>query len=134
MSLSSDGKRIASAAEDRTIKIWEVETGDEKATLKGHQSRICSVSLSSDGKRVFSSSGSNFRHIGAGDRPADEPGEIKVWDAETGQEMLALKGQTGGVSCVSLSSDGNRLVTGIGSLVPSRRPGEIKVWDAETGK
>jgi eukaryotic-like serine/threonine-protein kinase len=37
---------------------------------------------------------------------------VKVWDARTGAELLALKGHTGSVASASFSADGSRIVTG----------------------
>jgi len=59
-----------------------------------------------------------------------KPGEIKVWDAATGQETLTLTGHSGPVASVSFSPDGSRIVSGVGGL----DGGEIKVWDAATGQ
>lgn len=52
---------------------------------------------------------------------------MKVWDAETGQEKLTLKGHTGVVNSVAWSSDGKRIASGSGDST-------LKVWDAETGQ
>lgn len=46
-------------------------------------------------------------------RPDKKPGEAKVWDAATGQELLTLNGHTAPVSSVTFSPDGQRIVTGI---------------------
>jgi WD40 repeat protein len=55
-----------------------------------------------------------------------------VWDAQTVQEVLSLKGHTAYVSCVAFSPDGKRIASGAGN--DPREPGEVKVWDAQTGK
>jgi hypothetical protein len=52
---------------------------------------------------------------------------VKVWDAQTGQEALTLKGQTGQVYSVSFSPDGRRLAS-------ASAGGTVKVWDAQTGQ
>ena len=83
MAFSPDGKRLASASYDETVKVWDAATGQETLTLKGHTSAVTSVAFSPDGKRLASASGD---------------GTVKVWDAATGQETLTLKGHTDGVT------------------------------------
>ena len=69
MCFSPDGKRLASGSADKTVKVWEVQTGQEALTLKGHTSGVWSVCFSPDGKRLASASGDKT---------------VKVWDAATG--------------------------------------------------
>ena len=82
MAFSPDGKRLASASWDKTVKVWDAATGQESLTLKGHTDGVMSVAFSPDGKRLAS---------------ASEDQTVKVWDAATGQELLTLKGHTGRV-------------------------------------
>ena len=53
-------------------------------------------------------------------------GPRSVWDAQTGQELVSLKGHTGGVTSVAFSPDGKR--------VASVCDDAVKVWDAQTGE
>ena len=66
MAFSPDGKRLASASWDQTIKVWDAATGQEALTLKGHTQIVNTVAFSPDGERIASAS-------------ADKT--IKVWDA-----------------------------------------------------
>src|SRR3989454_7708618 len=77
VAFSPDGKRLASASMDQTIKVWDTATGQEALTLKGHTDAVWSVAFSPDGKRLVS---------------ASDDQTIKVWDPATGQEALTLKG------------------------------------------
>ena len=109
---SPDGKRIVSASRDKTVKVWDAESGQETLTLKGHTDGVLSVGFSPDGKRIVS---------GSHDKT------VKVWDAQTGQEMLTIvRGHSDPVRSVSFSPDGNRIVSGSYS--------EVKVWDAASGQ
>jgi WD40 repeat protein/serine/threonine protein kinase len=127
---SPDLKRLASASLDKTVTVWDSQTGQKLLTFKGHTGSVRSVAFSPDGKRLASGS-AGFREQGKLVR-----GEVKVWDAQTGQELLSLKGLTARVWSVAFSPDGKRLASGSGGSVEQGElvPGEVKVWDAQTGR
>jgi WD40 repeat protein len=75
------------------------------------------VAFSADGKRIVTGGGDPFRR-------GFNPGEVKVWDAATGQEKLSLKGHTAPVSSVAFSADGKRIVSGSYDRT-------VKVWEAD---
>ena len=112
IALSPDGKRIVSGSRDKTIKVWDAQTGRCEQTLQGHQSGVLSLALSPDGKRIVSGSNDN---------------SIKVWDAQTGRCEQTLQGHVDWVMSVALSPDGKRIVSG-------SNDNSIKVWDAQTGR
>jgi Tol biopolymer transport system component len=113
------------AAMEKAAKIGATKklVEDRKPlTFTGHTAHVSHVRFSPDGKRIVSCGGS-----------LREPGEIKVWDAQTGKETLSHRLPLGGsfrISCMSSSPDGKRIVSG-GS---SRANGMLKVWDAQTGQ
>jgi serine/threonine protein kinase len=92
---------------------------DRLLTLKAHKGGVWPVAFSPDGKRLFS--GSMLTVFASGERA--EP-ELKVWDAQTGQELPFLKG---GARSVAFSPDGKR-----GASRTSDNT--VKVWDAQTGQ
>ena len=53
---SPDGKRIVTASEDKTGRVWDAETGREIASLNGHQDRVWTAAFSPDGKRIVTAS------------------------------------------------------------------------------
>ena len=76
--------------------MWDVESGQEKSTLKGHENDVYGVSFSPDGKYLATCS---------------EDNTAKVWDVESGQERLTLTGHKDPVRGVAFSSDGKYLAT-----------------------
>jgi WD40 repeat protein len=132
---SPDGKRLAAGIGTRDdtkngytssgqVKVWDVETGRELLTFKGHTAPVVDVAFSPDSTRVVSTSS---RPIGYRNSDPLEPGEVKVWDAQSGGELLTLKGQKRFVNAVTYSPDGKRLAT-------LSRDNSVKVWDAQTGQ
>lgn len=118
---SPDGKRILTGSHDGSVKVWDAATGQELLALKGHTSQILSVAWSPDGKRILTNSG------GYTDLGGRLPGEAKVWDSETGQEVYSIKDYKDGIFSVEFSPDGKRILTG------SYNDNTAKLWDAETG-
>jgi WD40 repeat protein len=139
---SPDGRRLASAS-GREVKVWDARTGQEQLSLKGHANPVSGVCFSPDGRRLASASGDRTRAVprefgrpagasrlvgASGGADRSEPGEVKVWDAQTGQEVLTLRGHTDCIFRVCFSPDGRRLAT---AAVMDR---VVKVWDAQTGQ
>jgi hypothetical protein len=66
VAFSPDGKRLASASVDQSVKVWDTATGQESISLRGHSGRVWAVAFSPDGSRLAS---------------ASEDQTVKVWDA-----------------------------------------------------
>jgi WD40 repeat protein len=99
VAFSPDGQRLATASEDRTVRIWDAHDLREIQSFKGHADRVHSVAFNPDGKRVAS---------------ACADGTIKIWDATVAQENLLCKGDTDRsiVWSLSFSPDSQRLAAG----------------------
>jgi WD40 repeat protein len=100
---------LAAGSGDKTIKLWDVETGEKIRTLKGDNSLVQSVSFSPDGKTLASGS---------------DDGSIKLWDVKTGEKILTLKGHDWAVKSVSFSPDSKTLASGSADSI-------VKLWDVE---
>ena len=48
MAFSPDGRRLATGGEENTVKIWDVQTGKELQTLRGHSGDVYTVAFSPD--------------------------------------------------------------------------------------
>ncbi|MCD4792045.1 MAG: caspase family protein, partial [Bacteroidales bacterium] len=75
---SPDGKTFVSASLDHTLILWDVKTGREILTFKGHTSGIQTFAFSPDGSKIVSSDEDNMR----------------VWDVKTGKEILYIEDQS----------------------------------------
>ncbi|MDB5353494.1 MAG: repeat-containing protein [Planctomycetota bacterium] len=115
---SSDGKTVASVADDMVCRVWDAETGEKRFELRGHEavtphhfpSMLYACAFSPDG-----------RYLASGDKV----GHVVIWDLTTGQAAGTLEVPTmytwdpsqrrhsiGGIRSLAFSPDGNRLAIG----------------------
>ena len=111
-SWSPDGSMILTSSFDKTLIIWDAESGAPLHTLKGHQSLVLTACWSSDGKLVAS---------GSADQTAI------IWDVSSGDSVAVLVGHTDAVKALKFSPDGKRLLTGSEDYTAA-------IWDVAKGR
>jgi WD40 repeat protein len=156
VAFSQDGKRIVTASNDKTVRLWDAETGKQiGGPLIGHQDSVLSAEFSRDYKRIVTASSDRTarlwdaetgRQIGApftghreavliaafssnGERivTASNDKTARIWDVKTRRQLGApLSGHEDAVSSAAFSPDGARIFT--------RSLGEVRLWDVQTGK
>src|SRR5204863_124610 len=102
LAFSPDGKRLASGGQDGMVMLWDVASGKELHVCRGHRFPVRDLAFSPDGRTLASGEAGDTRDNG-GDR---EEGEVRLWDAATGQERGRLRTEQTGVRGVAFSPDG----------------------------
>ncbi len=156
---SPDGKTLATGGDDKTIRLWDVGTGQERGCLKGFGAAPARVRFSPDGKIIavacrsekvvtlwtlagktvladhaleitdlaFAPEGRRLATAGG----ADNAGEVKLWDLDTGRPTATLPKQPRPVRSVAFAPNGRTLAVACGTDVALWDPAtstEIKRW------
>ncbi|KAI9674565.1 MAG: hypothetical protein M1822_009060, partial [Bathelium mastoideum] len=111
VTFAPDGKRLASASADQTVRLWDAESGAPLQTFEGHSDRVRSVTFAPDGKRLAS---------------ASDDQTVRLWDAESGAPLQTFEGHSDWVHSVIFAPDGKRLASASADQT-------VRLWDAESG-
>ncbi|HEY7424229.1 MAG TPA: PQQ-binding-like beta-propeller repeat protein [Gemmataceae bacterium] len=114
--LSPDGRRIASAASDSVIVLWDAATGERLRALRAPQGFVSHLAFSPDGKRLAAAYVFPDRRFG-----------VALFDVETGKLLWQRKEFESVVLYLQFSTDGQQLRVSEGR-------GPVSAWDAATGK
>lgn len=111
VTFNHDGKLLATAASDNTVRLWDTATWKEIASLK-HGTKVHKMAFTPDGKRLA---------CGCADST------IRFWDLATNQEVAELRGHYAYVHSLVFSPDGSRLISASGDFT-------ARIWDTKPVK
>ena len=112
IAFSPDGTRVVSTSNDKTIRIWDLETGKMLKMLEGHNDEVNTAAFSPDGKLIVS---------------ASKDSTVRIWDAATGMQLNNLKGHNAPLLSATFSPDGK-------SIISVSDMDSYIIWDTRTGR
>jgi WD40 repeat protein len=120
VAFSPDRRLLASAGQDRTVKVWHAATGKLRQVLQGHRHPVLSLAFSPDGQRLASGSGDVAKFPSGG--------EVILWDAVSGVKIRDLHGHTNRVWSLAFRPTDGRL------LASSGDDQAVLLWDVDRGE
>src|SRR5262249_25059012 len=153
VAFSPDGSTLASTSDDKSIRLWNVETGKQQKLLGVHDNHVYSAVFTPDGNTVISGdfdgdvrlwdvpSGKVLDHLdghaevvrlantseGKTLATASHDRTVKLWDLGTRRLRSVLEGHTLPIERAEFSPDGKLLATVSGDFQAQTTPGEIKL-------
>ena len=107
VAISRGGARLASGANDSTIRIWDLADATEARTIFGHEGFVLAVAFGPDGTALAS---------------ASEDHSVRLWETATGRPLASFLGHASHASALAFDPRGRWVASG-------GQAGEVKVWD-----
>ena len=111
VAVTPDWRYAVSGSYDKTLRLWDLESGELLRTLEDHTDHVQAVAVTPDGARAVS---------GSMDKT------LKLWDLESGMLLHTMKGHTGPVWAVAVTPNGTHAVSASWGKT-------LKLWDLQSG-
>ncbi|REJ90471.1 MAG: WD40 repeat domain-containing protein, partial [Planctomycetota bacterium] len=163
VAINGDGTTIVSCSADQTVRVWNAETGQQRAQLNGHQGPVYAIALSGDAALALSAGadstlrlwdiagGRQLKQLPAGDgnvysiainpegtlfATAGSDRTVRIYDLLTGEEQRAMTGHSDFIHSVAFSPAGNRLLSYgyAGNLIVWNPADGAQVYGGEVGR
>ncbi|MHC4952566.1 MAG: WD40 repeat domain-containing serine/threonine protein kinase [Planctomycetota bacterium] len=125
VAFSNDGRWLLAIYANDLLRAWDVGAGRAPHVLPGHESFVYAVSFLLDGHRIVSGGWDGF---------ATKPGNIRIWDAATGEPVASWGAPDRIVESIAVAPDGGRIFACGRGLADNWATHELEIWDAETGE
>jgi WD40 repeat protein len=112
VAISPDGRLIAAAATDRSLRVWDRASGQELHRFEGSTGQYWKVAFMPDGRSILSTGPENT---------------LRLWDADTGEQLHCYRGHQQGMDGIAVCSDLSRVFS-------ASRDGTCRIWDVTTEK
>jgi WD40 repeat protein len=111
VAFSADGKRLATASQDKTAKLWEWPSGKELQVFRDHSDAVTRVVFAPDGKSVYT---------------ASQDRNVRRFNVDDGKVIRAFSGHTDSATALALSPDGKALLSSGPDL-------KLRWWNPDDG-
>jgi serine/threonine protein kinase len=112
VAVSRDGSWVLTGSLDNSVRLWDLQTGQEIRRFEGHSQGVTCVGFCLDNRLILSGSLDNT---------------IRLWYVPSGEELRRLEGHTEGVTSVACSPDGLSALSGA-------RDETVRLWDLQSGQ
>ena len=121
VAFSADGKALASGGGDKSVSLWDVQSGQLRRKLTGHEGVITAIVFSPDGETLAS---------GSTDLT------VRLWNAQSGELLKTFKDHQFLITSIAFSPDGKTVATGSALVHQLGGPisGRTRLWNVQTGE
>jgi len=120
---SPDGNSVVSASADKTLRLWDVQTGASLQEFKGHSKAVTACAFHPDGWHILS---------------ASEDTMLRLWDSQTGTTIQVFRGHTQPINACAISPDGRYVLSASGGdemqQTHSDNDNSLRLWNSQTGE